>query len=156
MKRTRKAFTLVEMLIVIAIISVLAAMAISSFSNAAQDSREVLVRQQLAVFQEAANSWASRQIGKVVTGLPEAAPYSPNPRTVEQVRGLYNAAANVSVRLGLFEQYLDEATRTRASTNLDVNATTGRITTDAMRQTGYYLTLPTWTAGSYPKVQIGP
>jgi hypothetical protein len=25
-----------------------------------------------------------------------------------------------------------------------------------MRQTGYYLTLPTWAAGSYPKVQINP
>ena len=32
------------MLIVIAIISILAAMAISSFSNAAQDSREIVVR----------------------------------------------------------------------------------------------------------------
>ena len=56
MKRTRNAFTLIEMLIVVAIISILAAMAISSFSNAAQDSREVLVRQQLATVQEAVNN----------------------------------------------------------------------------------------------------
>ena len=37
-----------------------------------------------------------------------------------------------------------------------VNNTSGRLTTDAMLQTGYYLTLPTWSTGSYPKVQINP
>ena len=84
MKRTRNAFTLIEMLIVIAIISILAAMAISSFSNAAQDSREVLVRQQLASVQEAVNNWASRQIGRVATN-------GGNPTTIEQVRVSYNA-----------------------------------------------------------------
>lgn len=149
MKLTRRAFTLVEMLIVIAIISILAAMAISSFSNAAQDSREVVVRQQLAVFQEAVNNWASREIGKVTTSGGTAA-------TVASVRTRYNATANAGARLTLFEQYLDEATRTRSAANVQVDNTSGRITTDAMRQTGYYLTLPDWGSGSYPKVQIAP
>ncbi len=145
MKRTRNAFTLIEMLIVIAIISVLAAMAISSFSNAAQDSREVLVRQQLAVIQQSVNNWAARQIGRVATN-------GGNPTSIEQVRTTYNTPTTASARLLLFQGYLDEATRTTIS----VNNTTGRITTDAMRQTGYYLTLPTWASGSYPKVQINP
>lgn len=149
MTRTRKAFTLVEMLIVIAIISILAAMAISSFSNAAQDSREVLVRQQLAVFQEAANSWAARQIGKVTTSGQPAT-------TISSVRTTYNATANATARLDLFDEYLDEATRTQSSTSVVVNNTNGRITTDAMRQSGYYLTLPDWDAGSFPKVRLSP
>ena len=159
MKRTRNAFTLIEMLIVIAIISILAAMAISAFSNAAQDSREVLVRQQLATFQEAVNNWAAREIGKVVTGPPglpaaTAPTYGPGPRTIEQVRGIYNGASTAGARLSIFDQYLDDATRTRTATNLVVDAATGRITTDAMRQTGWYLTLPAWGSGSYPKVQM--
>lgn len=145
MKRTRNAFTLIEMLIVIAIISILAAMAISSFSNAAQDSREVLVRQQLATVQEAVNNWASRQIGKVNT-------IGGNPTTIEQVRGSYNAPTTASARLLLFQGYLDDATRS----SISVSNTTGRMTTDAMLQTGYFLTLPTWSVGSYPKVQINP
>lgn len=37
--KLQRAFTLVEMLLVIAIISILAAMAISNFSNASQDTR---------------------------------------------------------------------------------------------------------------------
>ena len=145
MKRTRNAFTLIEMLIVIAIISILAAMAISSFSNAAQDSREVLVRQQLATVQEAVNNWASRQIGKVNT-------IGGNPTTIEQVRVFYNAQTPASTRFQVFTGYLDVST----FESITVNSTTGRLTTDAMRQTGYYLTLPDWGPTSYPKVQIDP
>ena len=145
MKRTRNAFTLIEMLIVIAIISVLAAMAISSFSNAAKDSREVLVRQQLATVQEAASNWAARQIGRVASN-------GGNPATIEQVRTTYNATTSASARLLLFQGYLDEATRT----SMSVNSSTSRVTTDAMLQTGYFLTLPDWGPGSYPKVQINP
>ena len=113
--------------------------------RAAQDSREVLVRQQLATVQEAVNNWASRQIGKVATN-------GGNPTTIEQVRVSYNAPTTATARLLLFQGYLDEATRAA----ITVNNTSGRLTTDAMLQTGYYLTLPTWSTGSYPKVQINP
>ena len=41
-----KAFSLVELLLVLAIISIMAALVINSFSNAAQDSRNVMARQQ--------------------------------------------------------------------------------------------------------------
>lgn len=152
MKRIRKAFTLIEMLIVIAIISILAAMAISSFANAAQDSREVLVRQQLATVQEAVNNWATRQIGKVTTtgGLPN---------TVEQARASYNAPTTTAARWALFSSYLEESSQS----SFTVNSTTGRITTDAMLQTGYYLTLPTWdpkdsttSDSKFPRVKLNP
>ncbi|MES2467658.1 MAG: type II secretion system protein [Verrucomicrobiota bacterium] len=147
MKRTRNAFTLVEMLIVIAIISILAAMAISSFSNAAQDSRAVVVSQQLASVQEAVNNWAARQIGRVTA-------VGGNPTSIEQVRVIYNAPTTASGRLAVFAGYLDESTRS----TLSADDTTGRVTSDAMRQTGRWLTLPDWdpAVGKYPKVQITP
>lgn len=151
MKLPRNAFTLIEMLIVIAIISILAAMAISSFANAAQDSREVLVRQQLATVQEAVNNWTTRQIGKVTTanGLPQ---------TVEQARAVYNAPTTITGRWALFASYLEESSQS------SFTASNGRITTDAMRQTGYYLTLPAWdpkdsttSDSKFPRVKLnGP
>ena len=73
----RRAFTLVEMLLVIAIISVLAAMAISNFSNASQDTRAVVSRQQLAVMQveiddkaEISNSTGRSRSGKEKLAIP--------------------------------------------------------------------------------------
>jgi prepilin-type N-terminal cleavage/methylation domain-containing protein len=118
MRRTirQRAFTLVEMLLVIAIISILAAMAISNFSNASQDSRDIIARQQLAVVQE---------------------------------MNAYNTATGAA-RYALFSNYLDEATRG----SLTYDTGTGRLTTQAMRDTGRYLTLPNWAAGSFPKVQF--
>ena len=151
MKRIRKAFTLVELLIVIAIISVLAAMAITSFSNAAHSSRDVVARQQLAGLQEAVNNWVAREIGRVTTG-------GGTPVTVENLRVTYNATTTVSSRFALFSAYLDDASRTIYSADNG----TARITTDAMRQTSLYLTLPDWaaeaaTSGSkFPRVQLYP
>ncbi len=146
MKRTRNAFTLIEMLIVIAIISVLAAMAISSFANAAKDSREVLVAQQAASVQEAVSNWAAREIGRVTA-------VGGNPTTMAQVRAAYNGpttATTASEKFALFSSYLDEPTRGI----LSIDGGTGRVTTDAMRQTGSYLELQTWAASSYPKVHL--
>jgi prepilin-type N-terminal cleavage/methylation domain-containing protein len=66
-KLRKRAFTLVEMLLVVAIISILAAMAISNFSNASKDTREVVARQQLAVVQEAVNHWVNHEVGRVTS-----------------------------------------------------------------------------------------
>ncbi len=144
-KPLNRAFTLVEMLLVVAIISILAAMAISNFSNASKDTREVVSRQQLAVVQEAVNQWVNREIGRVTTSGGTG-------KTVGQVMTAYNAAATASARYALFENYLDEATRT----SLTVDNSAGKITTQSMRDVGRYLTLPAWSSNSYPKVQLLP
>jgi prepilin-type N-terminal cleavage/methylation domain-containing protein len=138
----QRAFTLVEMLLVIAIISILAAMAISNFSNASQDTRDIIARQQLAVVQEAVNHYASREIGRVASA-------GTAPQSVAQVMAAYNTATGAD-RFALFSNYLDDATRTAFT--LDGN--TGKLTSQAMRDTGRYLTLPDWAAGSFPKVQF--
>ena len=141
----KRAFTLVEMLLVIAIISILAGMAISNFSNASQDTREVVARQQLAVVQEAVNHWVNREIGRVTTSGGTG-------KTVSQVMTSYNSATTAAARYALFQNYLDEATRT----NLTVDTANGRLTSQSMRDLGMYLTLPDWAAASYPKVQLLP
>jgi len=160
MKSTRsmRAFTLVEMLLVIAIISILAAMVISNFSNASQDTRSVIARQQLAVVQEAVNHWAIHEIGRVTTAGGTG-------KSVTQVVTDYNngiksdgsAGTGTAVeRFNILKRYLDDGT----VASLEVDTTTGRITSQAMRDVGMYLLLPNWTPTSssisYPKVQLLP
>src|ERR1041384_7494561 len=109
-KKAARAFTLVEMLLVVAIISILAAMVISNFSNASQDTRAVIARQQLAVVQEAVNHWANYEIGRVTTTGGTG-------KTVNQVMTSYNAATFVATtaapktRWQLFWPYLDDSTQ---------------------------------------------
>jgi prepilin-type N-terminal cleavage/methylation domain-containing protein len=144
-KKAARAFTLVEMLLVVAIISVLAAMVISNFSNASQDTRAVVARQQLAVVQEAVNHWVNHEIGRVTTsGTPG--------KTVNQVMTSYNGASTTTTRYNLFKSYLDDSTQT----SLEVDTSSGHITSQAMRDVGMYLTLPDWAASSYPKVHLLP
>jgi prepilin-type N-terminal cleavage/methylation domain-containing protein len=145
----KRAFTLVEMLLVIAIISILAAMAISNFSNASQDTRAVVARQQLAVVQEAVNHWANKEIGKVTTSGGTG-------RTVAQVMAQYNGAADAQTRFNLFKGYLDDAAVDTTRGGLGVDNTTGRVTSEVMRDVGMYLLLPDWGGNSYPKVQLLP
>ncbi len=68
------AFSLIELLIVIAIIGVMASMVVAAFSNATQDARRVVVLQQQAVLQEALNTWITRESSGVNpdTGSPKA------------------------------------------------------------------------------------
>ncbi|HEX2747986.1 MAG TPA: type II secretion system protein [Verrucomicrobiales bacterium] len=144
-KSLKRAFTLVEMLLVIAIISILAGLVISNISNAAHDTRDVVARQQLAVVQEAVNHWVNREIGRVNSAGATGA-------SVNQVMATYNAASTASARYALFQNYLDDATRD----NFTVDNTTAKITSQAMRDVNKYLTLPNWAASSYPKVQLQP
>ena len=60
---TNTGFSLVELLLVLGIVSIMAAIVINSFSNAAQDSRNVVARQQQATLQSAVNNWVAGQVG---------------------------------------------------------------------------------------------
>lgn len=165
LRRCREAFTLVEMLLVIAIISILAAMVISSFSDAAQTSREVVVRQQLAVWQSALNNWVNGKLGKVDTAIdPSGAPV-----TLGTLRNYYTTTLNSkTARWKLLtgmnlngtaagEGYLDPMT---AAHYLEMASTTGtpanmdKIKSDAMLQTGRWLELPDWVEGGTPTVEL--
>lgn len=132
-----RAFTLVELLFVIALIAIMASLVISAFSNASADSREVLVRQQQAVVQEAINGWIARR--------------SAPPRSLSTAKAEYNAATTSLARLTLVQDYLDASTYAHLLAN---TSDPNRVRSDAMAKTSQYLALTSWSDGSYPKVNL--
>jgi prepilin-type N-terminal cleavage/methylation domain-containing protein len=170
-------FSLVELLLVLGIISIMASIVINSFSNAAQDSRNVITRQQQATLQSAVNNWVAGQVG----GYERPDPNNPNlvmERTVSYVRNKYNFAANywtdspgiprnsrssggVKGRLDLIKGYLDEDTYEHFSSTSSPFAL-NKILSGAMQKTGQYLTLSAWeypdsnNKNTYPKVELFP
>lgn len=131
-----KAFTMVEMLIVIAVIGIMSALVISSFTNAAQDSRRVVARQQQAAVQNAVNAWVASESSR--TSLFDA-------------RTKYNLKTTGKDKLDEIKRYLDDTTYSHFDTNTSDN---NKIQSAALKKTGQHLTLSPWAAGSYPKVAL--
>jgi prepilin-type N-terminal cleavage/methylation domain-containing protein len=132
----RGAFTMIEMLIVIAVIGIMSALVVSTFSNAAQDTRRVVARQQQAAVQNAVNAWVnsvSQQQG------------------LAQARNLYNLAGTSKGRLQLVQAYLDDATLSHFLSNTVNN---DQVRSAALSKTGQHLALDAWAGNSYPKVEL--
>jgi prepilin-type N-terminal cleavage/methylation domain-containing protein len=136
-KKIRQGFSLVEMLIVIAIIAVLASMVVTAVSNAAFDSSHRMADQQQASLQQALSLWVSS---------------TASTSSVARARELYNAATTQQAKLNLVAPYLDE--RTRAHFN--EFSGTARIESEALRRAGRFLTFTPWTVtngtSTYPVV----
>ncbi|MEM7145498.1 MAG: type II secretion system protein [Verrucomicrobiota bacterium] len=136
-------FTLVEILLVVGLISIIGSMAISNFSNASQDTRRVVTRQQQAALQNAVNSWVARQIS--------------GNQTVAETRVIYNvdpgtgSARSAEDRLDLVATYLDDPTYLHFK---DYTTDPAKVQTGAMDKLSYHLELPDWQNGSYPKVDL--
>lgn len=133
---THRAFTMIEMLIVIAVIGIMSALIISAFSNAAQDTRRVVARQQQAAVQNAVNAWVNNV--SQTQGLSKA-------------QTLYNLAATSKGRLQLVQTYLDDTTVAHFLTNTSNN---DQVKSAALAKTSQYLLLDTWKSNSYPKVEL--
>lgn len=133
---TVRAFTMVEMLIVIAVIGIMSALVISAFSNAAQDTRRVVARQQQAAVQNAVNAWVNST--SQTQGLAQA-------------RNLYNLAGSSKGRLQLVQAYLDDSTLSHFLSNTTNN---NEVKSAALTKTNQYLFLDAWSAASYPKVEL--
>ncbi len=135
-QKHRRAFTLVELLIVIAVIGIMSALVVSSFSDAAQDTRRVIARQQQAEVQNAVNAWvnsASQQYG------------------LAQTRNLYNAGGTSVGRLQIVKRYLEDSTLAHFLANTSNN---NQVKSAALSKIGQYLLLDTWSSASYPKVEL--
>lgn len=135
---SQRGLSLVEVLIVVAIMGVIASLVIAAFGNASQDTRRVIARQQQAAVQSALNAW-----------ITSASAMS----SVSAVRSNYNAAASSSNRLALLTGYLDADTHAHFNT---FTTNSNQVRSDAMRNIGSYLELAAWPSDGYPKVNLLP
>ncbi len=137
--REESGFTFLEVIIVVAVIGIMSALAISAFSSGAADAREVVARQQQATIQSAVNAWVCGRLSGSVT--------------VAEVRAIYNSEVGSEARLALVSAYLDDLSyrhffEQSSATNED------RVESSATRKLGRYISLPDWGSGSYPKVDL--
>ncbi len=126
-----------EVIVVIAIIGIMTSLVVTVYRNVAQDSRDVVARQQQAALQNAINNWITAETGS---------------RAISAVRDEYNGAANSSARLIKIQEYLDE----RTYTHFDSHTTGGadQVKSAALNKLSKHLQLSSWAAGSYPQVQM--
>ncbi len=137
-RRLRRAFTLIEMLLVIGIIAVLSKIIITQIANSTERSRLIVARQQQVALQSAVNSW-------IASGTATS--------SLSGVRTTYNAGADAKAKLDLFKDYLDVETYDHIVGNTTDNT---KLQSDAMKRVGKWIELPTWAADSYPRVNLLP
>lgn len=141
-----RGFTLVEMLLVIAVISILAAMVIGSFSDSAQTSREIVKNQQHAVLQSALNNWVNGKLGRFAGSNTKAT-------SVADLVAQYNAMTPVQ-RFASIGDYLDESTKDQFSTS--GTGDNARFSSKIMAALGKHFELQPWPSGKYeyPRVIV--
>ena len=127
-RRRSLGFTLIEALIVVSILGILAALAVAAFSNAAQDARRVIARQQQAEVQNALNAWVASYTARSSVSLKDA-------------RDVYSAASG------------DLAKYDKASAYLD-NSTASNVQSNAMKMLGLKLQFPAWDRTNTPEVEL--
>ncbi|MFZ4681722.1 MAG: type II secretion system protein [Terrimicrobiaceae bacterium] len=132
--RRESAFTLIELLLVIAVIGIMSALIVAAISNSASDTRLVIARQQQAVLQESLNAWIAAQ--------------SSGTNSLQDARSIYNAASN---RLTLIQNYLDPSSYEHMAENTTDAA---KVKTEALAKESLYLSFTTWTTNSYPRVNM--
>lgn len=134
----QKAFTMVEILIVIAVIGIMSALVISAFSGVAQDTRKVIARQQQAAVQNAVNAWVNAKSAEFGSGITEA-------------KSEYNGLGNARAKLQWVGNYLEDSTLEHLLNNTSDN---NQISSQALRKTDQFLALGQWEDSSYPKVEL--
>ena len=134
---SRRAFTLIEILVVIAIIGIMTSLVVTAYRNVAQDSRDVVARQQQAALQGAINNWITNES---------------TTRTMVSVMNEYNGLSGSPARLDKIKDYLDE--RTLAHLQGLSPAGEDKIFSDALIKIDKHIQLSTWAAGAYPQVKL--
>lgn len=141
------AFSLVEALLTIGIMSILTGLVITAVSNATKDASRMVSRQQQTAVQNAANAWVSSQMrDESAASLTRG-----QIRSIETIRGIYNGNSTALARLNLISKYLDDSTANHlisSTTNSD------KIKSDALNNARQYLSLGTWASGGAPKVEL--
>jgi len=133
--RRSAAFTLIELLLVIAVIGIMSALVVTALSNAAGDAHTAMARQQQAVMQEALNAWIASSSSGAGKSLSTA-------------RTTYNASSN---KLTLLASYLDSLTSSHMA---DFTTAADKVQSEAMSKIGQKLIFTTWGSSNYPMVQM--
>lgn len=124
------AFSLIEILIAVAVIAVLAAFLIGSISGTTQQANQIVARQQQAELQTALGNWLSAA--------------SAEPGGLARARGRYNAQDE---KLSLLSNYL------QADTFARLTAAGSQVTSSALNGSRAALHFsPTWEVGRTPIV----
>lgn len=131
-KKVRRGFSLVEMLIVIAIISILGSMVITAVSNANQDSSRRVAEQQQVALQQALTSWIASTAAT---------------SSLNDARALYTTRLANNTLLNAVQDYLDPYTRDHFS------LTGANITSEMLERSGVVLSFSAWTnRAEYPQI----
>jgi type II secretory pathway pseudopilin PulG len=148
--RKTQAFSLVEAIFTIAIISIMSSIVVAAITSASRDANRIVARQQQATLNSALNAWVMGSM-RIASGANEG-----QLRSLEDVRTEYNGQASALTRLQLIAPaigsgYLDESTRAHfvAHTN-----NSGRIESAALEASSQHITLPTWVSGEFPKALL--
>lgn len=130
----RYGFTLVELLVVLAVIGVMGALIIGAVTNASQDAREVLARQQQVVLQEALGSWIAQH------------------STLNSLAAASNTyvGADAAARLELIRPYLQPQTYNQFTNRIG----TGVLQTDSMVRIDRTMRFGGWTNIAGPSIEI--
>jgi len=130
--RSSVGFSLIELLIVIAVIGIIGALVLTSVTNATRDSNLVIARQQQVVLQEALNAW-------IVAN-------SSGSKTLQDARTLY--AGN---KLDLLKDFLQKSTYD----HFKLYSSGNNVKSDAMEKAGVSLQFSSWQDSSeYPYIEM--
>jgi len=121
-------FSLVELLIVIAVIGILSALIISAISNATDDSRFAVARQQQVVLQEALNSWIAAQ------------------SSVAEAQSIYATNGN---KLSLITSYLRNES---PGGGVLFSNNGGAVSSEILDKVDKRLQFSGWTTNAYPSI----
>jgi type II secretory pathway pseudopilin PulG len=118
------------------VVTILGILAVAAYSNAAQDTRRVIARQQQAEVQNAVNAWVSSYTARSARSLKDA-------------RDIYTSAGTDLARFQLVGDYLDKSTRDHFFANSGTTVQSG-----AMKKIGVKLEFPTWNSSNSPQVNL--
>jgi prepilin-type N-terminal cleavage/methylation domain-containing protein len=147
-KTARAGFTLIEALVVVAIIGIMAALVISAYSTAASDSNRITARQQQAALQAATIAWINGNANRVDVNASTGAV---NMRTMSEIMTAYNNLLTSEARMNTVAAYLDPNTASMFQTS---TTNSGYIESPALLAVSQALQMPTWSSGSYPNVNM--
>ena len=123
------AFSLIEVLIIVALLGILATLLIPYISPVRESAQEAVARQQQAELQSALGNWITAT--------------SSQPGGLAAARNSYNSAGT---KLGLLQNYLQEGTYAAMS------GSGSKVTSTALTASGASLQFSSWSVGGSPSV----